>query len=202
MALPRTALYICFLPFDESTSMSNRLTRFAQRSAGTLALAAALAPFPAHAVKVNDLQADDMVRAAGHMKDALALSPNQLFLWQQVASKSAAILRVRQARRETLQASLKSALANPRVELRELDGGLDQEAVASAAENRELRTLWLTVNDALNDQQRLAVAQFMLNQLDRVDAPERARGPGAERGEPPQGGQRHQKPQGGGPSRF
>jgi len=164
----------------------------------------ALAPFPAQAAKVMEMEAEDMVRAAGHIKDMLALTPNQQTLWQQVASKSGALLRVRQSRREKLQAGLKARLADPNQELRDLAASIEAEAAASAAENKELRELWLTLGDALNDQQRQQVAQFMTSQLDRVEAPDHAAGPGAGRGEPPQGGPRHQKREGGsgGASRF
>lgn len=155
---------------------------------------AALPPSPALAAKVMEIDADNLVRGAGFMKDTLGLTPNQQTLWQQVASKSAGLLRARQTRREKLQASLKAQLQNPARELRNLSGAIEAEVAATAKENTELRELWLTVNDALNDQQRLTVNQFLVSQLDRVDAPERAPGAKRERGEPPQGGQRRQKP--------
>jgi Skp family chaperone for outer membrane proteins len=168
-----------------------------------LFLSAALTSFPAHAAKVMEMEAEDMVRAAGHVKDTLALSPNQQTLWQQVASKSGALLRVRQSRREKLQADLKARLADPRQEWRELAAAVESESAASAGENRQLRELWLTLGDALTDQQRQLVAQFLASQLERVEPPPRADGPGAGRGEPPQGGHRRQKPEGaGGAARF
>ncbi|MES2018482.1 MAG: hypothetical protein V4484_18490 [Pseudomonadota bacterium] len=174
--------------------------RFKRLVLTALLFASALAPFPSHAAKVMEMEADDMMRAVSHVKDTLALTPNQQILWQQVSSKSTAMLRIRQSRREKLQAMLKAALADPRGELRELDSGVDAETSTSAAENKELRALWLSVNDALDDQQRQKVAQFMISQLDRVEAPPRAAGPGPERGE---GGQRHHKPDSaGGPPRF
>ena len=161
-------------------------------------MSATLAPFPAQAAKVMEMEAEDMVRAAGHVKDTLALTPNQQTLWQQVSSKSGALLRVRQSRREKLQAGLKASLADPSKELRDTAGAVEAEAAASALENKDLRELWLTLADALNDQQRQQVTQFMIAQLDRVEAPDHAAGPGAGRGEPSQGGQRHQKRDGGG----
>jgi hypothetical protein len=176
----------------------NRLLR---HGACALFLAAAAAPMPVYAAKVMQMEADDMVRAAAHVKDTLGLTPNQQTLWQQVTAKSGALLRVRQARREKLQASLKTKLADPRQELRDLAAEIEAEGAASVAENRELRELWLTLNDALTDQQRQVVVQFMAAQLERSDAPpERAAG----RGEPPQGGQRHHRPEGGAgaPPRF
>lgn len=182
--------------------MKIRIQRLVRCGATAVFLAAALAPFPAQAARVMEMEAEDMLRAASHVRESLGLTPNQQTLWQQVASKSGALLRVRLSRREKLQADLKGKLADPRQELRDLAAGIDAEASASAAENKELRELWLTVSDALTDQQRQAVSQFMLSQLERVEAPERA--PGPERGEGPhQGGKRHQKPDGmGGAQRF
>ena len=176
-------------------------TRF-DRLLRALVLTAALAPLPSHAAKVMGMEADDLVRAASHVKEMLELTPNQQILWQQVTSKSTAMLRVRQSRREKLQSDLKAKLTDPRGELRELDAGIESEAAQSAAENKELRALWLTVNDALTDQQRQVVAQFMLSQLERVDAPERPAGPHQERGEAPQGGRHHKQDGAGGPPRF
>ncbi len=182
--------------------MHIRFQRIFRTGACAALLAAALAPFPAQAVKVMDLEADDMVRAAGHVKELMTLTPNQQTLWQQVASKSAAMLRIRQSRREKLQAELKTKLTDPRQELRDLAGAIEAESVASATEDKELRELWLTLNDALNDQQRQVAAQFMLTQLERVDAPSRGSAPEQGRGEAPQRG-RHQKQEGGGgPQRF
>ncbi|MFL6658728.1 MAG: hypothetical protein ACJ8GW_11685 [Massilia sp.] len=160
-------------------------------------LAAVLAPFPAQATKLADMQADDLLRASTHVKDMLSLTPNQLTLWQQVSSRAGAILRVRLSRREKLQADLKAKLADPRLELRDLDAEVEADATASDFENKELRQMVLTVNDALNDQQRGVVAQFMLSQLERVDAPEHGAAPAHERGEAPQGGKHHQRQDGG-----
>lgn len=147
----------------------------------------ALAALPASATKVMDMEPEQLVRAAGFVRESLALTPNQETLFQQVSGKSATILRTRQSRREHLQAELKTRLADPRQELRDLAGGIEQEAAASAAEDRQLRELWLTLTDALTDQQRAAAAQFLLTQLDRVDAaastPQGERPQGEKRGE-------------------
>ena len=151
-----------------------------------LAALLALAALPAGATKVMEMEAVQLVRAAGFVRQSLSLTPNQETLFQQVSGKSSAILHARQSRREHLQADLKTRLADPRQELRDLAAGIDQEAAASAAEERQLRELWLTLTDALTDQQRAAATQFLLTQLDRIDAPARApqgeRPPG-ERGE-------------------
>jgi hypothetical protein len=177
--------------------MKIRIEHLLRSGVTALVLSAALAPFPACASKVMEMGAEDMLRAAGHVKETLGLTPNQQTLWQQVSSRSGALLRARQWRRDKLQADLKARLADPRLELRELAGGIEAEAAASASEERELRELWLTVGDALTDQQRQLVSQFMLSQLERVDAPERAGGPGPERrDQAPRAGRRHQKQDG------
>ena len=181
-----------------------------------------LPPSPALATRVMDIDAENLARGAGFMKDMLALTPNQQTLWQQVAAKSALVLRARQLRRDKAQTSLKAQLQDPAQELRNMSAVIEAEAALSVKENSELRELWLTVNDVLTDQQRLAVRQFLVTQLDRVDAPEhapgagrgegrgegrgagRGAGRGEGRGEGQPGGQRHQKPGGemGGRSRF
>jgi hypothetical protein len=180
------------------TRMKTRMKRLMLATLSSLLLTAALPPSPAMAAKVMEIDADNLVRGAGFLKDTLGLTPNQQTLWQQVAARSAGLLRARQTRRDKLQAALKAQLQGPAQELRTLAGAIALEADATARENAELRELWLTVNDALDDRQRETVNQFLVSQLDRVDAPERAaeRGPGAGRGEPPQGGQRRQKPGG------
>jgi hypothetical protein len=162
-----------------------------KRILAALLLAAAL---PSPAAPLMQIDADNLVRGAGFVKDTLHLTPNQQTLWQQVASKSAGLLRARQTRRDKLQAAFKAQLQDPAGELRRLADTLAQEEAASALENAELRELWLSMNDALDDRQRLLASQFLLTQLERVEAPERA--PGAGRGEPRQGGQRRQKPGG------
>jgi hypothetical protein len=158
-----------------------------------LAALLALAALPAGATKVMDMEAEQLVRAAGFVRESLSLTPNQETLFQQVSGKSAAMLRSRKSRREHLQADLKTRLADPRQEWRDLAAGIDQEAAASAAEDRQLRELWLTLADALTDQQRAAATQFLLTQLDRTDAP--ARAPQGER-PPGERGEHGQRPAG------
>jgi hypothetical protein len=194
------------LPF-ESTLMHYRMHRLLRAGLAACTLVTALAPFPVHAAKLADIQAEDLLRASTHVKDMLALTPNQQTLWQQVSSRAAAILRVRMSRREKLQADLKAKLADPHQDLRDLNAGVEADAAAADFENKELRQLVLSVSDALNDEQRSVVAQFMLSQLERVDAPEHAAAPAHERGESPQGGKHHQRQDGmsgsqGGQTRF
>ncbi|HEY0061557.1 MAG TPA: hypothetical protein VGC21_05530 [Telluria sp.] len=160
--------------------------------AAALCIATLFAAAPASATRVMDLEAEQLIRAAGFVRESLTLTPNQQTLYQQVNARSVTILRARQSRRDRLQAALKAGLADPSQPLRDLGTGIEQEAAASAAEDRELRELWLSLCDALTDAQRGTAAEFLLSQLERVDAAppgERGageRGPG-ERG-PGQGG--------------
>jgi hypothetical protein len=129
------------------------------------------------ATPVMDMRADDLVPMASELKKSLNLTTNQQTLWQQVESRSKAILRERQARRERLQLSLKAGLEAPQVELRELNGPLEAEAAASAQEDKTLRELWLGVNDALDENQRRQVATLLGEQLMRVPDSEQRRAP-------------------------
>ena len=65
-------------------------------------------------------------------------------------------------------ALLRQALAAPSVELRELVAGMDNESTVSLAEEKQVRAWWLSVNDALDERQRQAVAVFIAGQLARV----------------------------------
>jgi hypothetical protein len=134
-------------------------------------LAAALlacAGAAAFATPVMEMRADDLVPMASEFRKELKLTPNQQTLWQQVDSRSKAILRERQARRERLQLALKTGLGAARVELRDLNGALEAEAAATAQEDKALRELWLGVNDALDESQRQQVATMVAEQLMRV----------------------------------
>lgn len=163
-----------------------------RRTHAIVCLAGALAAVPASATRLMDMEAEQLVRAAGFARESLALTPNQEILFQQVSARSMTVLRARQVRREHLQADLKARLTDPRQQLRDMALALDQEAATSTAEERQLRELWLTLHDALTDAQRTATAQFLVSQLERVDAParpsqERAQGERGEHG-PRQGG--------------
>ncbi len=135
----------------------------------------------AHATPLLEMRADDLLTMAAELKKSLNLNANQQTLWQQTESRSKALLRERQARREHLQAATHNALDGKDVELRELSGAIDGEAATSATEDRQLRDWWLSVNDALDDRQRRAVATFLSEQLQRVpDGAARAAGPKAD----------------------
>jgi hypothetical protein len=88
------------------------------------------------------------------------------------------VLRERQHRREALQEQARALLARPDVELRALNALVEAESTAAAQEDRQLRELWLGLNDALDDAQRRQVATLVNEQLMRV-VPEGR--PGSER---------------------
>jgi hypothetical protein len=140
------------------------------------------------AINVMDLKSEQLLFAAGDLKDMLTLTQNQQTLWQQSTAKANTLLRARQKRRTALQADVKAKLGDPKVELRELGAAIDQEADLAAAEDKQLRELWLTVNDALDDQQRAKVTQALMSQLERADHP--AEMGGRREGGPPEGGRR------------
>ena len=147
-----------------------------------------------------DMRADDLVPMASEFRKSLNLNANQQTLWLQVETRSKAMLRERQARRERLQQALKAGLAGPKVELRDLNGALEAEAATSAQEDKQLRELWLGVNDALDENQRQQVATLVAEQLMRVPdseqrhsraaRPRRGRGPAPRQGAR-QAGRRH-----------
>lgn len=140
----------------------------------------------ASAVPIADMRLQDLLPMAPDFKTELKLNANQQILWQQMESKTRQLLRERQSRRERLQASVQQALASPNLELRDLVGGMDQESTVSLAEEKQLREWWLSVNDALDEKQRQAVAVFIAGQMARVmdgGAP-RGESRGREGGEP------------------
>ena len=134
---------------------------------------------PVFAVPLMDMRAEDLLPMASEFKKSLNLNANQQTLWQQVESRSRAVLCERQHRREALQDKAKALLARPDAELRELNALVEAESAAAGQEDRQLRELWLGVNDALDDGQRRQIATFVGEQLMRV-VPE-AR-PGGEHG--------------------
>lgn len=142
---------------------SSLLYSVARRMSLTLMLGAVSAA--AFAIPVMDMHIEDMLPMGPDFKTELKLNANQSILWQQVEAKSRALVRERRGRRERLEAALKQQLGNPKVELRDLVGGLDAETATSAAEEKQLREWWLEVNDALNETQRQAVATFFAEQM-------------------------------------
>lgn len=161
--------------------------------AGVLGLA--LLDSAAHATPLMDMRSDDLIMMAAELKKSLQLNANQQILWQQTESRSKTLLRERQARRERLQAATRQSLDGKDVELRELGSTIDSEAATAAAEDKQLREWWLQLNDALDDNQRRAVATFLSEQLQRQpDAAPRAAGPKADGGEHRSGHHRDSRP--------
>ncbi len=145
--------------------ISARLVRACLFAAAVAAAGSSLA------VPLMDMRAEDLLPMTAEFKKSLNLNANQQTLWLQVDGKSHALLRERQHRREALQDKAKTLLARPDVELRELSALVEAESAASAQEDRQLRELWLSLNDALDDGQRRQVATLIGEQLQRV-APE------------------------------
>jgi hypothetical protein len=168
-------------------------TDFATRSARAAALALLLHAGSAAASPLMDLRAEDVLPMAPQLRTSLALNANQQLLWQQSEARTRALLRERQARRERLQKLAAQVAARPDAELRELDSAVETEAAASALEDKQLRALWLAVNDALDDGQRRTVLRFLADQLERVRdgaPPAREGGMGREGGHGGPGGGR------------
>jgi len=171
--------------------MSMRMTaRFARTCLFALALGSAV---PSFAVPLMDMRAEDLVPMASQFKQSLDLDANQQTLFGQVEGRSRAILRERTHRREALQEQAKAILAKPDVELRDLNKLVEAESAASNAEDKQLRELWLGLNDALTDKQRAQVAALLNEQLMRVvpeghPSGERGSGEGGKRGTGGRGG--------------
>jgi len=173
--------------------MTMRMTaRFARTCLFALALGSAV---PSFAVPLMDMRAEDLVPMASQFKQSLNLDANQQTLFGQVEGRSRAILRERAHRREALQEQAKAILAKPDVELRDLNKLVEAESAASGGEDKQLRELWLGLNDALTDKQRAQVATLLNEQLLRVvpegrPSGERGSGEGGNRGMGGRGGHR------------
>src|SRR5450830_476175 len=124
----------------------------------------------AQAAPLMDLLAQDILPMAGQLKGDLHLNPNQQTLWQQTEQKTRVIVNQRQRRREQLQGSTFDNLAKPDFDLRSLANATDAEAALSDNENRQLRELWLTVNDALDDTQRQTARAFIADRMMREES--------------------------------
>jgi hypothetical protein len=128
---------------------------------------------------------------AADAKKELGLNENQNLLWEQSVRKTRAILRARKERRELVDAAARKAAVDTAADLRSLAAPLEDDAALSQIEDRQLRETWLTLNDALNDQQRAVVLARVRSTLERQPP-----GPGDRReGSPERGGG---KPEGGG----
>ena len=139
-------------------------THFARAAALALLLHAGSSA----ASPLMDVRAEDLLPMASSVRTSLALNANQQQLWQQSEARTRSLLRERQARRERLQKQAVQLAARENAELRELGVAAETEAAASALEDAQLRALWLTMNDALDDGQRRSVLRFLADQLERV----------------------------------
>lgn len=144
------------------------------------------------AVPLTDLRAEDLLPMAGALKKTLDLSPNQETLWSKAEAKSRVMLRDRSRRRAALQEWASTSLAGPDIDLRKLDQATETEIATANAEDRQLRALWLDVNDGLDDTQRRRIVGLLGEQLMRV-VPDGSQGGGAP------GGQRDEQNRRGGP---
>jgi len=135
----------------------------------TLAFVLAGASVSSFAIPIADMRIEDLILMAPDFKTELALNANQATLWNQVDGKTRQLIRERTSRRDRLQAAVQQGLQAPNIELRDMVGALNAETDTSAAEQKQLREWWLTVNDALNETQRRAVATFFAEQILRVD---------------------------------
>lgn len=133
-----------------------------------LALLSACICLHAQALPAMDVEAGVLMAQSDDLKQALKLTPNQLTLWRQTESKMRSILDERRRRRDRLQDDLKRGVSNPQAELRDLAKLYDAEADASYREDKQLRELFLAVNDALDDTQRQAILSALNDQLQRV----------------------------------
>jgi hypothetical protein len=162
----------------------------AARLAIALALTAGSAP--SFAVPVYSIHAEELMAMAPDLRKALSLNANQQTLWAQVDGRARAILRERAARRERLQKQARTVVTTPAPELRTLGAAMDAEDAAVQAEDKQLREWWLTMNDALDEKQRAQVAQFVAEQMERVED-------GPRQSEPRERDSGEKRPRGGGP---
>ncbi len=162
-------------------------------AAGT-ALALCLAG-NACALPAMEVQIDVLMAQAGDLKQLLNLNNNQQILWRQTESRMRAILDDRRRRRERMQSDLKRSLDDAHAELRDMAKIYDTEAELSHQEDRQMREMFLTINDALDDTQRGVVLHALNDQLLRVA--DRGCEPGKAE-EPRNRGMGRQRPGGGG----
>lgn len=114
------------------------------------------------------VQLDELMMQSSDVKNSLDLTGNQQILWRQTEAKMREIANARRSRRDQLQSDLKKGVNNPNAELRDLAKLVDAEADQSNRENKQLRELFLTVNDALDDNQRRKILLLLSDQLERL----------------------------------
>ncbi|MFZ6655861.1 hypothetical protein [Undibacterium sp. TJN19] len=158
-----------------------------------LPLTAALITPVVNATSVMDMRFESMLVKAADLKRELNLNANQQMLWQQTENKLQSIQHQRELRRERLQAELDLRLDKNGMELRDVNPHIEQEEQTSAAENKQIRELVFTMNDALDDKQRQIMQTFWVTSLragpdsgktkrpDGDDAPKQKGGMGRQR---------------------
>jgi hypothetical protein len=130
-----------------------------------LPVATAFIALPAKATSVMDMRFESMLAKAADLKRELNLNANQQMLWQQTENKLQSIQHQREVRRERLQAELDLRLEKNGMELRDVNPQIEQEEQTSAAENKQIRELVFTMNDALDDKQRQIMQTFWVTSL-------------------------------------
>ncbi|HTD05438.1 hypothetical protein [Undibacterium sp.] len=126
----------------------------------------------AHAISIMDVKLESLMPRMTEIKKSLNLNPNQQTLWQQTESKTNTMLHMRELRRERLQVEIGQRMDQSNGEVRDIAKLIDAEEDLSTQETRQLRELWLTVNDALDDNQRQIAQGFLAEQLrSQVDSP-------------------------------
>ena len=149
----------------------------------------------AYAVPVTDWRADELLMQAPEIKTELGLTDNQNLLWEQSMRNTRSILRLRKERRDELDAAARKLAAEPTAEPRTLARALADDAASVHDEDKELREIWFTMNDALDDRQRALVLARVRSMLERQPP-----GPGEgrpERSGKPEGGERGRGGRGG-----
>lgn len=137
--------------------------------------AALIACVPVAAAPLVDLIASDILPMTEQLQKDLQLTPNQQTLWQQTEQKTRAVLNQRQQRRAHLQQDTDRVLRTPGAELRDLARGYDDDGAAAEQEGRQLREIWFSMADALDDRQRKLVQDTILDRMQRApDGPGKA----------------------------
>ncbi|MFZ6847757.1 hypothetical protein [Undibacterium sp. RuRC25W] len=139
--------------------------RYFKKIVLTVGVVMALSAGAAHAMSVMEFSLDILLLNSMQMKTALNMTKNQEMLWQQTEAKLRVLAHQRGVRREHLQFDIQKNLKQPTLELRDLDKQIEQEEHISIQENKQIRELCLTLNDALDDNQRQQVQAFVSEQL-------------------------------------
>ena len=160
--------------------------------------AAAFLAVPGFALPEFGLQSEDAIARIAGLREQLGLTANQRILWQQVESRSRELIRERQLLRNRTHQETRAALADARIELRLIANRLNASNDEEARIARQIQEQWLTLDEALDDNQRKVVREFLVDLLARGDAAADPR-PSQER--PPDRGDRRSRegrPPGGG----